>query len=241
MRRNICIALLAAMVVLAAADSSAQLGEVQEQSYLRIPHHFTIFAGAGIGVPTKPGPFRSSWNTGFPAEAGIGYSMFAWMDLNFVASYAKFSVNQMEAKREIGFVGVSEIVGGDITTIRYLGTIRFIAVPSHRFNPYAELGLGYFNTSADDLTISGSEPNDPTEQSWTNTMDAVSGLSVNVTVGSQYVLNDSWSTYVKFTWTVNQNSGFAPSNLLLDENDARSDGDGSQHLAALMVGLMIRL
>jgi len=242
MKRNVGIALLVAMVALMAVDASAQrFGEEQEETYLRIPHHFTVFVDAGIGVPTQPGPFRDSWNTTFPIEAGIGYSVFAWMDINFVASYAKFSVNELEAKRVIGFVGNTEITGGSITTIRYLGTARFLAVPSHRFNPYAELGLGYFDTSAEDLVITGTEPNNPVEQSWINTMDAVSGLSVNITVGGQYALNDRWSTYAKFTWTINQNSAFAPSNLLLDENDERSEGDGSQHMAAIMVGLMIRL
>ena len=242
MRRNVGVALVVAMVVLTAANASAQrLGEPQEETYMRIPHHFTVFVGAGIGVPTQPGPFRSSWNTTFPVEAGIGYAVFGWMDINFVASYASFSVNELEAKREIGFVGVSEITGGTIKTVRYMGSARFIAVPSHRFNPYTEVGVGYFSTTATDLEISGREPNNPVEQAWTNTMDDVSGISVSIGVGGQYALNERWSAFTEFAWAFNQNGGFAPSNLLLAEDAERSTGDGSQNIAAIMVGLMIRL
>lgn len=242
MRRNVGIVALVALVVIMAADARAQrLGEEPEETYMRIPHRFTIFVDAGLAVPTQPAEFRDSWDTDFPFAAGVGLAVFGWMDVNFVASYANFGVNELEAKRQIGFVGVSEISGGDITTIRYLGTVRFIAVPSHRFNPYAELGLGYFKTSATELTISGHEPNNPIEQSWTNTMDTVSGLSINFGFGGQYALNDRWSAFTNFIWTINQNGDFAPSNLLLDQDEPPVEGQGSQHLATISVGLMIRL
>jgi hypothetical protein len=231
MRRNVGIALLVVMVVLAAADASAQrLGEPQDDTYLRIPHRFTVFLDAGIGVPTQPGPFRDSWNTTFPVSAGIGYSVLGWMDINFLASYASFS-----------FVGVSEITGGSIKTVRYMGTARFIAAPSQQFNVYAEAGAGYFSTSAEDLEITGREPNNPIEQSWTNTMDAVSGLAILIGVGGQYALNERWSAYTEFTWNINQNGDFAPSNLLLAEDEERSTGDGSLNMAVIAVGIMIRL
>ena len=242
MRRNVGIALLAAVVVLTAVEASAQrFGDPQEEKYLRIPHRFTLFADLGIGVPTGPGPFKDAWNVTFPISGGIGYSVVAWMDVNFVASYAKFSLNDLEAKRQIAFLGITEAEGGDITTIRYLGTVRFLAVPNARFNPYTELGLGYFKTSADDLIVTGREPNNPIERSFTNTMEPVSGLSVNVGVGAQYALNERWSTYTEFTWTVNQNGDFAPSNLLLPENGTPIEGDGSQNMVALLVGIMIRM
>ena len=242
MRRNVGLALLVVMAVVTATGASAQrLGEPQDESYMRIPHNFTVFVDAGIGVPTQPGPFRDSWNTTFPVSGGIGYSVVGWMDINFVASYASFSVNELEAKRQIGFVGVSEITGGSIKTIRYMGTARFIAAPSHQFNVYAEAGAGYFSTSATDLQITGREPNNPIEQSWTNTMDSVSGLAILFGVGGQYALNERWSAYTEFTWSVNQNGDFAPSNLLLAENEERSSGDGSMNMAIIAVGIMIRL
>lgn len=242
MRRNAGIVALVALVMMMAAEVRAQrLGEEQEETYMRIPHHITIFVDAGIAVPTQPGPFRDSWNTAFPVEGGIGLAVFGWLDLNFVASYASFSVDELEAKRQIGFVGVTEITGGTIKTIRYLGTARFIAVPSHRFNPYAEVGLGYFKTSATELSITGREPNNPQEMSWTNTMDPVSGLSINFGFGGQYALNESWSAYTKFIWTINQNGDFAPTNLLLGQGEPQVSGQGSQHMATISVGLMIRL
>jgi hypothetical protein len=242
MRRIAGIVALVALVVIFAADARAQgLGEEQEETYLRIPHRFTIFLDAGIAVPTQPGPWRDSWDTGFPFAAGVGLAVFGWLDVNFVASYASFGVNELEAKRQIGFMGVSEIQGGSITTIRYLGTARFIAVPSHRFNPYAAVGVGYFNTSAEDLTITGHEPNNPQEMSWTNTMESVSGLSINFGFGGQYALNERWSAFTQFIWTINQNGDFAPSNLLLDEDETAYSGQGSQHIATISVGLMIRI
>ncbi len=67
----------------------------QETQYLRTPHHFTLFFDAGIAIPAAPEIFKRAWNTTLPINIGIGYSVFAWWDVNIVFSRASFGSNSL--------------------------------------------------------------------------------------------------------------------------------------------------
>ena len=216
----------------------------QETQYLRTPHHFTLFVDGGMAIPAAPEIFKKAWNTTLPINIGIGYSIFAWWDVNLVYTRAGFGSNSLEAQRQIGFNGRNTLEGGDITTTSFLVTNRFIAVPNQRANPYFEVGLGSFSTSAADLEVEGTFNTTQETVTFVNTMESTSGLSVVLGMGLQYALNERWSTYTKFSWTFNLDSSFSPSDLLIDQSAGETpseDGDGSQEFASIIVGLMIRM
>ena len=235
------VALLAVAIVLATLSVPSYAQQASEDTYLRIPHHFTLFLDAGIGVGSSPVSFKEAWNAATPFQIGFGGSVLAWFDVNFVYSHITFGANTLEMKRKIGFLGVDETEGGAITTNRYLGTARFLAVPNQRVNPFFEIGLGLFQTSAQAVTVTGQEANSSTDITFTNEMEDVSGLSINFGGGIQYALNAKWSAYTKFIWTINQNDDFAPGNLLLGPNEPPGEPDGNQVFSAISVGMMIRL
>jgi hypothetical protein len=222
------------LLVVLALTAAAEESLAQETPYLRIPHRFIISLDAGIGVPMAPEIFKKTWNTTLPFNIGVGDAIFVWWDLSFMYGYTNFGANSLEAKRQIGWEGTAAVTGGSIKTNRYVLSSRFIAVPSQRANPFFEVEVGQFKTSAEDLEVEGV---------FTNTMESVDGVTYSFGIGIQYTLNESWSAYTKFVWTTNVNEEFAPTNLLLDPTagDVPTDGDGNQQFGSLLVGLMIRI
>jgi len=226
---------IATVLIVTCLVFAAGAANAQETAYLRIPHHITIFLDGGIGVPATPQPFKTAWNTTLPFELGIGYAVFAWMDVNLVYSYAGFGNNSLESKRQIGYAGTQVVSGGDITTQRFFVNTRFLAVPNQRANPFVEVGIGQFKTSATNLEVEGV---------FVNSMPDTKGTTVSAGFGIQYALNEQWSAYTKFDWNFNLDSSFAPNDLLIDPTSGQTpsgDGDGNQEYAAVLVGLLIRL
>jgi opacity protein-like surface antigen len=210
----------------------AQVGSPPEQAkYFRIPHKFHVFVELGGSLPTSPGVFNDLWNSSFQVGAGGGVNVLTWLDVNANFTYASWDNNSTDSKSAIGFVGVPDVEGGLISTMTISGSARFIAVPSARTNPYAEVSVGYFTTSADDLVI---------EDVLTNTMESCSGMMIAPAVGVQYALADSWGAYAKYTYMYCSSSEFAPSDLLLPEGGGEPTEGGNQIFQTILVGIMLR-
>lgn len=212
-----------------------------DEHYIRTPHRYQLFLDGGLSIPTGPGDFSHSWATTLPIQLGAGVTIFPWLDVNAVYSRSHFGSITLDAKRKIDFIGVDQTTGGDISTTRFYSSVRFLAVPQQQLNPLVEIGVGYFKTTANKLTVSGNPPNLGAKVTFVNQMNDESGLAITFGVGAQYALNTDWSTYAKFMWNINSASGFAPSNLLLHHNEAPGSGDGNQQFANIVVGLMIRI
>ena len=229
MKRIVGILVITATLGVTAGELLAQ-----EAPYLRTPHRFTLSLDGGIAVPAAPEIYKEAWNTTLPIEIGFGYSVFPWLEIGVVLSSANFGSNSLEAKRQIDFLGTQTVDGGDISTKKFLVNTRFIAVPNQRVNPFLEFGIGAFTTTATDLEVDGV---------FTNTMNDASGMAINIGMGLQYALNEGWSTYTKFDWSINIDSSFAPSDLLINPTveTPSVEGDGSQQYANILVGLMVRL
>jgi opacity protein-like surface antigen len=227
MRRKLALAL-----VLVLALGTAGVAHAQDDTYFRRPHNLVLYADLGLAMPAAPGAFRDAWNTTLPFTVGLGYAPLAWLDVSGSFSYLSFGNNALESKRQIGYQGVENVRGGGITTLQFLGRARFIGIPSQRFNPFLEASLGYFTTSAEDLEI---------ENVLVYTMDSVSGPSVSFGAGAQHALNENWSAYTRFTWTINRNADFAPANLVRPVGAPEVEGEGNQQYSALAVGIMIRM
>ncbi|MDH3197211.1 MAG: outer membrane beta-barrel protein [Candidatus Krumholzibacteria bacterium] len=227
MRRKLALALF-----LVLALGAAGVARAQDDTYFRRPHTIVVYADLGIAMTAAPGSFRDAWNTTLPFTLGLGYAPFAWLEVSGSFSYFSFGNNALESKRQIGYQGVQSVRGGGITTLQFLGRTRFIGIPNQRFNPFLEAGLGYFTTSAEELEI---------ENVLVRSMDSVSGPSVSLGAGAQYALNDNWSAYTRFAWTINRNADFAPSNLVRPVGAPEVEGEGNQQYSAIVVGIMIRL
>ncbi len=236
-RKTATVSTIAALVL----ATSAWAQTIPEQQWLRRPHRATLFVDGGIGVPIQPSIFKDVWNTTAPFTIGVGLAPLQWMDVNVVFTHASFGVSEIDAKREIAFLGVDEIQGGRIRTNRIMGTARFIAVPRARFNVFVEGGIGVFRTRADALVDTGEPPNSNTKVTITNNMDDVTGTALLFAVGSQYALNDYWTTYLKFSWNINAGGGFAPGRLVLGQGETPGPPDGDMQFAELAVGMMIRI
>lgn len=234
------VALVLVAAMCSAANAQRRTTIIDDDSYIRVPHRFTITFDGGLAIPNGPGAFSDAWATTFPLDIGVGVAVFSWFDVNVVYSRTNFALITLDAKRNIAFLGVDEIVGGDISTTRYYGSARFIAVPEHQLNPFVEIGFGYYKTTAEDLVVTGEPPNSNIKVSFTNRMKDMSGLAMTFGLGTQYALNRNWSAYTKFMWNINSGGDFAPSNLIRSQNGALSSGDGDQQFANLVAGLMIR-
>ena len=205
--------------------------EPAEVKYLRVPHRFQIFIDGGIALPSEPGAFNDYWNTAFNFGIGFGVSVLPWLEVNASYCSASFGLNAIEAKGEIPYTGLEEVQGGAVSTKVFSGSVRFLAVPKARTNPYIEVGVGAFTTSGSDVIIEGV---------LRNSMEDVSGISVWPAVGIQYAMNERWSAYSRFTYMMNLNSDFAPGDLLLPAGGGTPTIGGNQVISSIIVGIMVR-
>jgi len=219
------------------AQTSRQPAEVK---YLRVPHRFQIFVDGGMAQPSAPGVFNDYWNTAFNLDIGFGVSIRPWLEVN--ASYCRtsFALNAIEAKGKIKYTGIEEVQGGSVSTRVFSGSVRFLAVPKARTNPYVEIGVGAFSSTAEDVIIEDDNSDADANPQVHNSMEDVSGISVWPAVGIQYAMSDRWSTYSRFTYMMNLNSDFAPGDLLLPPGGGTPTIGGNLVISSIIVGLMAR-
>ena len=223
-------------VVCAVTPARAQVGSpLEEQKYFRVPHKYQIYFELAGALPSSPGTYNDFWNSAFQFGTGVGYTMFPWLDLKGNFTYASWDNNSTESKGKIEYVGVEDVEGGLIKTMTFSGSARFVGVPNSRTNPFAEVALGYFMTSADPITIEG-----VMEGSAANTMEDASGMLIAPAIGLQYALADSWSAYAKYTYMFCSSSVFAPGDLLLPIDEEERVEGGNQIFQTIGVGIMLR-
>lgn len=224
-------AALCAAIAVAVLGTASTTALAQQSEYMRLPHRVHVFVDGGIGIPAQPGTFNHYWNTTFPFTIGVGVPIFAWLDINGAFTYAKFGNNSLASKDRIGIVGTQEVTGGAIQTTMFFGTARFLAVPSARANPYMEVGVGVYKVTAEQLEV---------EETLINTMNDESGIMVSLAPGIQYALNDHWSAYSKFMWTINLSDTFAPHDLILRPGEAPAESGENMMIATFVVGMLLR-
>jgi opacity protein-like surface antigen len=219
------------------AQTSRQPAEVK---YLRVPHRFQIFIDGGIGQPTEPGIFNDYWNTAFNFGLGFGVSIKPWLEVNATYNHAGFGLNAIESKGKIKYTGIQEVQGGSVSTTVFSGSVRFLAVPKARTNPYVEIGVGAFSSKGEDVVIEDDNSDADDQPQVHNTMEDVNGISVWPAVGIQYAMSDRWSAYSRYTYMMNLNDKFAPGDLLLPPGGGTPTIGGNQVISSIIVGLMVR-
>ena len=228
--------LMALVLQFVALGDPAQAQQREEPKYLRLPHRFQIFLEGGIGRGTKPPLFKSMWNSGFDFGIGAGMSILPWLEVNGGFNAMSFTLDALKAKSALNYQGISDVEEGTITTRLFYGSVRFLAVPKARLNPYAEVAVGYFKTTATDLFVQdGRPPGD-----LINSMPDVSGMMVAPSVGLQYALADYWSAYIRYTYVATLNDKFSPGDLLQPVSGSREDPTGNEVLQTIAVGIMVR-
>jgi hypothetical protein len=202
------------------------------EKYLRVPHRWQVYVELAGALPTSPGVFNDYWNSAFQFGAGAGVSVFPWLEVNGNFAYVSWSNNSTRSKGKIGYVGVNDVEEGTIKTMTISGSARFLAVPSSRTNPYAEVAIGWYSTSGDDLVIEGV---------LTNTMESASGITVAPSIGIQHALNEVWSAYARYTYILNLGDTFAPGELLQPEGGGEPLEGENQVYQSIGVGIVLRI
>ena len=221
-----------------ATDASAQVtAPPDDQKYFRVPYKYVVYLDFSGALPVEPGEFNDYWNSAFQFGAGGGMSMFPWLELDGNFTYASWDNNSTASKVKIGYAGVPEVEGGLITTMTFTGSARFIAGPSMRTNPYAEVGVGYYKTKAEDITIEDAFGNTVLD----NSMEPTSGMVISLAAGVQYTLNESWGAYAKYTYVTCFSDQFAPGDLLLPVGGGEPVDGTNQVFSNIGVGIMLRI
>ena len=236
MKKSIGLFFVTLLLATVASEALAQT-----DTYIRRPHRITIWLDGGLAIPSQPSEFSDLWNTTWPFSGGVGVSIFSWFEVAGGVKYGSFGISEIPAKSAIGVVTTAAIDGGSISVLEYFGTARFIAVPSQRANPYAEVSLGLFETSAEDLTVEATDSGPEQTPAFTNTMESVNGIHVSFSAGIQYALNESWTAYSKFAWNMNLNNDFAPRTLVAGPSGEEDVPSDSMQYGLVSVGIMIRL
>ncbi len=217
---------------LLAGAAGAQVGGLpEEQKYFRIPHKYHVYVELAGALPVDPGVFNDYWNSAFQFGLGGGVTVLSWLDVKANFTYASWANNSTESKSVIGFVGVPDVEGGLITTMTFSGSARFVAIPNTRTNPFAEMTVGYYTTTAEPLTI---------EEVLENEMEDASGMMIAPAIGLQYALADSWSAYAKFAYVLCLSDTFAPGNLLQPVAGGQPVDGSDQVYSNIGVGIMLR-
>lgn len=226
--------------LLMSGAASEALGQTDE--YVRLPHQMTIWLDAGLSTPTTPAEFKERWNTTWPFSGGIGWSVFPWMEIAGGFTYGSFGISEIPAKSALGIETTASIEGGAVTVFQYYGVARFLAVPSQRVNPYAEMRVGLFNAKVEDLEVSDARSQGVDIPGFTRSTEDVDGLYVAFGGGLQYALNDNWSTYASYFWNMNLNSDFTPAELVRPvwQTTGEVESDNMQY-GTIVVGILVRL
>jgi hypothetical protein len=236
MKRSI-VTILVGLVITGATSQAL----AQTETYIRRPHRITVWMDGGLAIPSQPSEFSDLWNTTWPFSGGVGLSIFSWLEVAGGVKYGSFGISEIPAKSAIGLVSTAAIDGGSIAILEYYGTARFIAVPSQRVNPYAEVSVGAFRITGEDLEVEATDSGPEPIPGFTNTMEDVDGIHVSVGAGIQYALDEYWTAYSTFTWNLNLNDDFAPRSLVQRASrDAEITSDSMQY-GLVSVGIMIRL
>lgn len=210
----------------------AQVGTpADELKYFRVPHKYHIHVELAGALPVNPGLFNDYWNSAFQFGAGGGVTVLSWLDVNANFTYASWDNNSTDSKAIIGFVGVNDVEGGLITTMTFSGSARFVAVPNARTNPFAEMAVGYYMTTGENIIIEGVLENE---------MPDASGMMFAPAVGVQYALADSWGAYAKFQYVYCTSSTFAPGDLLLPPGSTDTVEGDNEIFTVIGVGIVLR-
>jgi hypothetical protein len=232
MKRALTSIALSLMGCFLAFPVRAQIGAPAEpQKYFRVPHKYHIYVELAGALPVEPGTFNDYWNSAFQFGAGGGYSILTWLDIKANFTYASWTNNSTESKSKIGFVGVPDVEGGLITTMTMSGSARFLGVPNARTNPFAEMTIGYYSTTLEDIVIEGELE---------NSAEDASGVMLAPAIGIQYALADSWSAYAKYAYVICSSNTFAPGDLLLPVGGGEPVEGGNEVYSMIGVGVMLR-
>lgn len=227
---------LAALVMLPAVDDAF----AQEDDWLRFPYRVAVSLEGGIGMPLKPSVFNDIWNASFPFSLGVSFVVIPHIEVKGWLTYAQWGLSEIPARDAIGPIsppelGPTEIAGGSITTVMYGGAAKIVPFPNSRMMPYVELGGGYFNASADNLTVN--------LQSTTlldNSMEDSSGPVFLAVFGMEYGFDERWNVYAEGDYYIGFTDSFAPGDLILREGQP-STGGSDIHIATITLGLILKI
>lgn len=115
----------------------------------------TLYAHAGLSVPTFSSSFKDFYQTGVQFGAGIGLTLSQRTEVTLSGQFSRNELDRQRLLDEFATFEVTDITfdGGRYTWFGLTADLKYSIYRRSRVGPYALLGVGLFNSSADDLTL----------------------------------------------------------------------------------------
>lgn len=111
--------------------------------------------GGGLSLPLNPTDFSDYWTAGFNGVAGLGYVISEGVIISGSIGYNIFPLNEEELLKDAGLTNAGVSTEGGAVSILFLSAnFKGVLTPSSKsVRPYLAGGIGYFNLSSDEVTL----------------------------------------------------------------------------------------
>ena len=115
----------------------------------------TLYAHAGLSVPTFPSSFKDFYQTGVHFGVGVGLPVSRRTEVTLSAQFSRYRLDEDALRAEFEEFDVFDVAfdGGAYAWFGLSANLKYKIYAQSRFGPYALFGLGLYNSAADDLVI----------------------------------------------------------------------------------------
>ena len=115
----------------------------------------TVYAHAGLSVPTFSSSFKDFYQTGVQFGAGVGLTLSQRTEVTLSGQFSRNELDRQRLLDEFATFEVTDITvdGGRYTWFGLTADLKYSIYRRSRVGPYALFGVGLFNSSASDLTL----------------------------------------------------------------------------------------
>lgn len=159
------------------------------------PRKAEVFVSGGMAVPLTPQGFSDFWTAGYNISGGAGYRFSPNISGNASLNYSSMAFDDEAFLTSLGLSGLGLTVSGaDVSIILVTANVKFSLVPKASISPYLTGGVGFFNISADNPTVS--------YQGYTITGQGYSegALSAVVGAGVDIPVSPTVSVFLEVDW-----------------------------------------
>ena len=185
----------------------------------------TFYAHTGISVPTFSSSFKDFYQSGLLFGGGVGLTLSQRTEVTLSGQFSRNKLDQNRLLDEFATFDVTDIAvdGGRYTWFGLAADFKYNIYRRSRGGPYGLIGVGLFNSSADDLVII--EPEGPTTRLGTD--EVVFGL--NGGIGFYIPVSPALRLVVEPRYT-----------LLLTNDQLLFTTDQTRHFLQVRAGVALR-